>query len=281
MAAKCSHRAIKTVFTLHGLSMLDPGYKTWPIVKYIYRQYFRFFLRWIDQSVFVSRANYDLAKTQGLVKASRVIHNGIDQAQLNFLSTQDARKYLSDRIGSGVDTAFLIGSIGRLSYAKNYEFLIRIFPRFREIHPQARLVIIGEGEKRREYEEIIEQNNLAESVFLVGAIPEAHRYLKAFDLFILPSRYEGFSITLIETLFAGLPVLASDVGGNREIIQDERMLYPSDNAAECIHAFSWLADADNREIVTPLITAKASQFDVSETTDAYLRLYRQLVESKM
>jgi glycosyltransferase involved in cell wall biosynthesis len=275
MAAKRSCQSIRTVFTLHGLSMLDPGYRTWRLVKYMYRQYFRFFLQWVDLPVFVSRTNYDLARSIGLVKSGQVVHNGIDPARLDFLSSGDARQHLADRIGADIGNVFLIGSIGRLSYAKNYEFLIRVFPRLLKIYPQAHLIIIGEGEKRREYEAVIEQNNLAENVFLAGAIPEARRYLKAFDIFVLPSRYEGLSITLAETLFAGVPVLASNVGGNREILSEE-MLYQFDNRTEFIDKFAWLMEVENREMVISTMKERAKQFDAYKTTDNYLRLYREL-----
>ena len=79
-------------------------------------------------------------------------------------------------------------------------------------------VAIGEGEERVLLERQIQSLELKDKVFLAGAVPEAARYLKAFDIFILPSRKEGLPYTILEAGLAGLPVVASAVGGIPEII---------------------------------------------------------------
>lgn len=232
IGAKISKSKPKTIFTFHGLSILDPNYKT--LFKWFYFLIFKFLLKFIDIPVFVCQANLKWAKEKKLVKNGAVIYNGIEVPE--FLEREVSRKFFEEKIKISLKDKFLIGSIGRLDYAKNYEFLIEIFPEILKIKKESLLIIIGEGSKRKNLEKLIEKVNLKEKIFLIGEIKDAAKYLKAFDLFILPSRYEGLSITLIETLFAKIPVLASNVGGNEEIVGKE-CVFELNNKKEFLEKF--------------------------------------------
>ncbi len=83
-----------------------------------------------------------------------------------------------------------------------------------------RLIIIGEGTERKNLQQLIKELNLTKSVFLVGAINEAARLLKAFDIFVLSSRSEAYGYVLHEAGLAELPVIATNVGGIPEIIKN-------------------------------------------------------------
>ncbi len=216
IGAKISKSKPKTIFTFHGLSILDPNYKKDWHLKFIYWLVFKFLLFFVDIPVFVSKNNLEIAKKLKLVKNGVVIYNGIPEPE--FLEREIARKFFEEKTKIDLKDKFLIGSIGRLDYQKNYEFLIKIFPEILKIRKNAILIIVGEGQERKKLEKLIEEKNLKEKIFLIGEIKDASKYLKAFDLFVLPSRYEGLSITLIEALFAKIPILASDVGGNKEIV---------------------------------------------------------------
>ena len=217
IGAKISKKRPKTIFTFHGLSILDPNYKS--LFKWFYFLIFKFLLKFIDIPVFVCKENLKLAKEKKLVKEGFVIYNGIETPK--FFEKEEARKFFEEKIKISLKDKFLIGSIGRLDYQKNYEFLIKIFPEILKVKNGAIGVIVGEGPKRKKLEKLIEKLNLKEKIFLVGEIKDASRYLKAFNLFVLPSRYEGLSVTLIETLFAQVPVFVSNVGGNEEIVEKE------------------------------------------------------------
>jgi glycosyltransferase involved in cell wall biosynthesis len=216
ISAKISKSKSKTVFTIHGLSILDPNYEKNFWLKPIYWLIFKFLLSFVDVPVFVSKKNLEDAKKLKLVKDGVVIYNGIIEPE--FLEREIARKFFEEKIKIDLKDKFLIGSIGRLDYQKNYEFLINVFPEILKIKPEAIAIIVGEGPERKKLENLIEKANLKEKIFLIGELKDASKYLKAFDLFILSSRYEGLSITLIEALFAQIPILTSDVGGNKEIV---------------------------------------------------------------
>ena len=127
LGAKLSKNKPKTVFTVHGMSMLDENYKKAPVLKAIYKIFFKFFFKFVDEPVFVSKHNLGLGKQLGLAKKENLVYNGLAQTELNFYTREEARKKIlpplyKGRTEEGLKDFFLIGSIGRLAYQKNYEF---------------------------------------------------------------------------------------------------------------------------------------------------------------
>ncbi|OGM93288.1 hypothetical protein A2372_02730 [Candidatus Wolfebacteria bacterium RIFOXYB1_FULL_54_12] len=224
----------KIVFTLHGLSIVDPNFSASKIMKRLYRLLFKFLLSLVDESVFVSKENLEYATRVGLLAKGTVIHNGIAANALRFLSRDEARTSLSALTKTNLSNSFIIGSIGRLAYPKNYEFLIDTLPDILRDIPDAIVLVIGEGPEREKYERMIGLRKLSSSVFFVGELVDAYQYIKAFDLFTLPSEYEGMSITLIEAMFAEVPILASRVGGTPELLDDPKQTYALDDAEDFI-----------------------------------------------
>ncbi|MEM2772652.1 MAG: glycosyltransferase, partial [Candidatus Pacearchaeota archaeon] len=261
IGAKFSKSKPKTIFTFHGLSILDPYYQKNKILKIIYWFVFKFLLLFIDIPVFVSNHNLEITKRMKLTNKGVVIYNGIPE--LEFLDKETSKKFLEEKSKISLTNKFIIGSIGRLDYQKNYEFLIKIFPEILKIKENAIAIIIGEGEERKKYENLIEKLNLKDKFFLIGEIKDASRYLKAFDLFVLPSRYEGMSITLIEALFAQIPILASDVGGNKEIVGEE-CIYEFNNLNEFLIKFK------NHQIPP---REKINDFKIRNTINNYLKIF--------
>jgi len=261
VGAKISKSKPKTVFTIHGLSILDPNYKKNIWLKPIYWLIFKFLLSFVDVLVFVSNKNLEDAKKLKLVKNGVVIYNGIPEPE--FLEREAARKFFEEKLKINLKNKFVIDSIGRLDYSKNYEFLIEIFPEILKIKPGAIAIIVGEGPERKRLENLLEKLNLKEKIFLIGELKDASKYLKAFDLFILPSRYEGLSITLIEALFAQIPSLASDVGGNEEIV-----------GKECIfkNEKEFLEKIKNPE----LSKTERKIFELENMVKGYLKVYQSL-----
>ena len=232
----------KIIFSVHGLSLIDGGHKASALIKKLYRLFFKLAFSKLDEIVFVSRLNKDFARRTNLIKASnekkaKLIYNGLDIGEHYFIDREIARKFLErvlrekfnsldaskKEIEFGAEEifsseAFIYGSIGRLAYPKNYEFLITNHQEVLKFKPSARLIIIGEGPERGKYEALIKTYGLEKSVFLLGEINEASHYLQAFDLFVLPSVFEGLSLSLIEAKVSGISVLASRVGGNEEVL---------------------------------------------------------------
>ncbi len=280
-AKKCLPRSKpRTIFTVHGLSLLDENYKKANWLKAFYLFYFKFFLKFVDKLIFISAENQKQTKSLNIAQENHIIYNGLEPSSINMLSHHEAQGQLSSAADPKLHLnwidSFAIGSVGRLSYQKNYDFLINIFPKILRVIPNAKLIIIGEGEDRAKLEEMIKTRKLKKSIFLTGNIINSARYLPAFDLFILPSRYEGLPLTLIESLFAGLPMLVTEVGGNTEILNNSSsQMYKLNDEDDFLTKFKNLAQHKmNREYLSKQNKEQAKNFLLSKSVNKYLELYK-------
>ena len=114
----------------------------------------------------------------------------------------------------------LAGFVGRLTWAKDHATLIRAFRLVRERLPDTALVLIGDGPLRAGLETLARAEGIADRVFFLGDRNDIHALLRGLDLFVMSSITEGYSIALLEACAAALPIVATDVGGNAEIVRD-------------------------------------------------------------
>lgn len=119
---------------------------------------------------------------------------------------------------------FVIGSVGRMAEVKDYPTLIRAFVQLVRAVPNGRdrlrLVIVGDGPTRAQCEKLIGAKKVEHLVWLAGESENVPEMLRAFDLFVLPSLGEGISNTILEAMATGLPVIATKVGGNPELVEE-------------------------------------------------------------
>ncbi len=172
-------------------------------------------LKRIERVVVVNR---QMLAHPGL-KASRlsnplVVDNGIAPFSRTWSINSD--DIISEFCREGV----VIGSVGRLSREKGYQFLIEAFSQFHRQVPEAKLVIIGEGYERKALGDLIHCKGLETRVLLPGYIPNAWRYLPLFRMFVISSLTEGLPITLLEAMQTGLPIVSTRVGGIPDVLQD-------------------------------------------------------------
>jgi len=184
--------------------------------------------RWVNYFVAVSdEIRLWLVNEVGLDKKKVVtIYNGVDTEK--FCPPADKGK-MKQSLGIDPDT-FIIGTVGRLDRVKNYQMLLKAMLLQKGFDFPCKLLFIGEGPDRASLEEFTGKNRLRNVEFL-GEKQNVSDYLKAFDLFVLPSLAEGMSNTILEAIASGLPVVATRVGGNSEMIQDGTtgLLVPSDD----------------------------------------------------
>ena len=136
-----------------------------------------------------------------------VLNNAINTEDCRF--NEQKRKKYRDLFGIA-DDEILIGSIGGLRPQKNQIFLLQLLVELRKKKDCYKLMIIGEGGLRTEFEDFIEDNDLKDYVILPGARNDAKAILSAFDLFLFPSLFEGFGLVLLEAQANGLDCIASE-----------------------------------------------------------------------
>lgn len=136
----------------------------------------------------------------------RIMKNGIEVERFRY--SPETRRRIRAELCLG--DAFVFGTVGRLSYAKNPEFLIDLIFEVQKKHPKVKLMIVGDGELRKALEDQIRKSGLEDNVLLLGWKPDVENYLQAMDCFLLPSRFEGLGIAAIEAAASGLPCAVSD-----------------------------------------------------------------------
>jgi glycosyltransferase involved in cell wall biosynthesis len=180
------------------------------------------------------------------------IYNGIDADSLTFLSREEARK----RLLTSDSNEPLIGCVANFYKTKGLEYLIEAARIMAEVPPPIfkplKFIIIGEGRLRPKLEGLIKRYGLEDKIILAGRISNAYQYLKAFDVFVLPSLKEGFPWIILEALAAKVPIIASQVGALPEIIGEEFLVTPG-NADE-------LAKKIGRLVEQPKIPTLKSEF---------------------
>jgi glycosyltransferase involved in cell wall biosynthesis len=166
----------------------------------------------------------DARKSLPNYKAQNIqtVHNHIDVEKNRsvLLSRDDARAQL------GLDeSSFVIGNVGRLHPDKDQTTLIEAFALALPKTPSAKLVIIGDGRLKGELENLIISLGCEQHILLLGQVPEASRYYKAFDVFALSSYYEPFGMVLLEAMSAAIPIICSNCGGGAEVVGDKGLLF--------------------------------------------------------
>jgi len=147
--------------------------------------------------------------------------NGIDPPFCGALKAQAAR--LRQRLGIGPNKT-VVGTLARLAPQKGIDLFIQAAVLVKDRLPGTIFLVGGSGPLRHELERLVEVLGLKGSLRFIGKLEEVHPYLAALDVFVLPSRSEGLSLTLMEAMACGVPVVAVAVGGVPEVVGEDGLL---------------------------------------------------------
>jgi sugar transferase (PEP-CTERM/EpsH1 system associated) len=262
----------------HGRDSYDPSG-----LNKTYRRLRRFVSPAIHKFVAVSHELASWLSADVGIQASRVVEicNGVDSTRFSPANPDSTSLRESFGCNSG---HFVIGFAGRFEPIKDPLNLILAVisllhnrPEFRQI---LRLVMIGEGSLRPKCQAVLEMAGLRDIACLPGSRSDIPDVMRSFDVFVLPSQGEGLSNTILEAMASGLPVVATDVGGNGELVDRRTGLLVPASSPEL------LADAlgrylDDRTLVRQhgdLARRKAeNSFSIDQMVMAYTRLYDSLL----
>ena len=229
----------------------------------------RRFLRWTGTD-FVSCS--DLASDWMFPNVKRknitVIHNGVDLDQFRFdPAARDAmRKEWS------LEDAFVLGHVGRFEYQKNHEYLVKVFAEVKKQLPQAKLFLVGEGSLQDAIRRQVSDLGLTDDVIFAGLSNEVPKLLSGFDVFVLPSHFEGLPIVGVEAQAAGLPVVFADTITKEAKLTEDVTYLPIEEKDLPAWAEAVSAAADLRR-QDPYETLKARHFSLEDTVSEFLALY--------
>jgi glycosyltransferase involved in cell wall biosynthesis len=170
----------------------------------------------------------------------------------------------------------VIGNVARLSEQKGQRFLVDALPRIAERHPGARVALVGDGPLRAALERQAASLGVAEHVVFAGQRHDVPRWLASFDVFALPSLFEGLCYAVIEAQAAGVPVVATPVGGVRDTVVDGEtgILVPAEDSAALADAIVRLLDdpAEARRLATEA-ARRATRFSRDRMVRETIALY--------
>jgi len=203
-------RVPEIVFTAHGWEFNGPR-PEWQ--KSILKFFVWLTLLFSSKVICVSEKMQSDVETWPFIKRKlTVIHNGV--APFDLLPREQARAEL----GIHPDT-FVVGTISELRKIKGPDILLRAWKDFRKDNDGV-LVVIGDGEERDTLHALTRALGISDSVYFLGFMDNARKFLRAFDVFVLASRSEALGYVLIEAGYASLPVIATEVGGIPEVVKD-------------------------------------------------------------
>lgn len=266
----------KIIFTAHGWAFNENRSAISKIIlKIIY---------WITiisshKTIIVSNGMGKFIKKWPFIKNKIInIYNGVTEYPL--LEKTQSREMLSEKYPSLKNYMGdkWIGTIAELHSIKNLDVAIRAINEIQKESTDLKYIIIGEGEKRKELEKLIKTHKLDNVVFLIGAITEAGKYLKAFDLFLLPSRSEGLPYVLLEAGLAKIPTIATNVGGIPEIISDKKtgLLVRPNNEKEPASAIKYYLENPSLmiEYANNLKNKVQIEFSIEQMIARTLKVYK-------
>jgi glycosyltransferase involved in cell wall biosynthesis len=244
---------------------------------------YRFTDRWASITTNVSQSAVNRYVSAGAAPAGRVVclPNGVDVSQFH---PDDERRIAVRHSLALEDDQCVILAIARFEEAKNHAGMLRAFARVLEVHPSATLLLAGQGTILNAVRTLAVALHVADSVRFLGIRKDIPDLMRASDLYLMSSLWEGLPVVLLEAAASGLPAVATDVGGNATAVLDGtsgRIVPANDDAALAAAVIEVLnmAPAARRSWGHAARELVQSSFSLESVADQWLGLYKKLVES--
>lgn len=232
-----------------------------------------------DRLIPVSHRMYQQIIRQPGIRKDQIImiRNAIPHEQFNVPEQRiECRKELG--LSSNL---MVLGYIGRIQKVKRIDLLLEAFTQITRVYPSTRLVIVGDGEAKPQLESYAVEAGISNKIIWTGFRKDIPRILAAMDIYVQTSSNEGLSLSILEAMAAGKPVVATDVGGNSEIIKNEvsGLLIANDTIDEIVKAVSKLLDNSELKNRLSLDGLKLIQkdFSLDSMVDGYRNLYKSTI----
>jgi glycosyltransferase involved in cell wall biosynthesis len=243
------------------------------------RKAYRLFEKWLGKLgtilIAVSEMERDHAVALGMPPESvAVVPNGIALADL------PDRASVRNELGIDAD-ATVVGFVGRLFAQKAPAVLLRAFAQSNAQESRAILAMVGDGPMRAELDVLAEELGITEKIRWLGA-RNGQRTMPAFDVFALPSLYEGMPYVALEAAHAGLPIVASRVSGISSVVRDDENGYvvePGDVGGFAMALDKLLLDPERRERFSAPSLSRVQEWTLDRMVDDTIKVYEQVLDA--
>jgi sugar transferase (PEP-CTERM/EpsH1 system associated) len=270
-AARLAGRGVRVVHGEHGMFQHEPRRR-----QLLGRVAYPF----ADRVIAVARDQEAILRDLG-VPAEKLltIFNGVDLDRF-----QPSEEALAHRHEVGcADAKAVIGCVGRLSEEKGHRYLIEAFQGISRAWAGVHLVIVGDGPLRKDLERYASGLACADRVHFTGRRQDVHEIYPMFDVFVLPSLSEGLPNAVLEAMACGRPVVATDVGGTREILDTRTaLMVPPGSAARLADAIVRLLEDSvlRRQLGEALRVHVEEHWSLKRMVEDYSRVYSELASSR-
>lgn len=251
-AKKARKNGTKVIYTAHGFHF----YKGAPLLNWlIYYPIEKWMSKYTDCLITINQEDYGLAKRNFKAKQIELVSGvGISEERFNFTMTAEEKHKLKESIGLKDDDYVLI-QVGELNKNKNQIMAIKTMKELVEINRNIKLLIVGKGKLEQFYRDKIKEYNLQNNVYTLGYRKDIPELMKISNILLSLSYREGLPVNVIEGMVSGLPVIATDCRGNRDLIKNEEKGYIVN-----INDVTKL-----KECILNIYNCKVSKFNKSET----------------
>ncbi|MHB8862488.1 MAG: glycosyltransferase [Pirellulaceae bacterium] len=231
-----------------------------------------------DAVIAPSESVAQVLKSRGVGAPIRVIPTGVDTARFVNGDGPGVRRKLNLP-----DGAWVVGHVGRLAPEKNLKFLAEAVAKFLQRHRRAHFLVVGGGPSEENMREVFQSAGLQDRLHLIGALQgqELVDAYHAMDVFAFASQSETQGMVLTEAMAAGVPVVALDASGVREVVIDgvNGRLLPTADLRSFVRALDWMAkqSPQRQQALRASALARAQEFAMSRMADEALELYGTLV----
>lgn len=242
-----------------------------------YRQSARIAKKHADLLIAVSKEEKRIVTGKGFPEERvRVVYNGYELSE-----GSDEKKIAGLREEHGLDGHLIIGNLGRLHKTKRLDILVKAFARLaQESEKKLTLLFIGEGPHQKKLEKLAEKEGIGERVLFTGFIPRGDRVLNVFDIFVLPTTFEGCSNVLVEVMAKGLPIITTDIPSVAWMFEDaaSAMLVPQNSVTDLYGGLKQLALNENRrsDLSKGAHERYSSEFTAAKMVGKIDTVYREL-----
>ncbi|HKU63224.1 MAG TPA: glycosyltransferase [Gemmatimonadales bacterium] len=238
----------------------------------------------VDHMTIISQAAAERFVGEGIVPAAllEVVPNGVDTERYRLVPP-GTRERLRQSLGLGAEFTWL--AVGRFEAAKDYPNMLRAFARVRAARREAVLLLVGRGSLQPETESLAAELGLEGAVRFVGTREDVPEFMTAADGYVMSSAWEGMPMVLLEAAAARLPIVATRVGGNQEVVRDGEtglLVPPGDDEAlgTAMLRLMALPEAERRAMGARGHDHVRQHYGLARVVDRYEAVYREVLRRK-
>ena len=270
-AKKARKKRTRVIYTAHGFHF----FKGAPIFNWIiYYPIENWLSKYTDCLITINQEDYDIAKRKFKAKQIELVHGvGLDTSRLERDISQDEKIRIRKNLDIN-ENDIVCSYVAELNKNKNQLLLINSIKELKEEVHNIKLLLIGEGNLFNEYKRIIEENNLENSIKLLGRREDINELISITDIYLASSLREGLPVNIMEVMYKGIPIIATNNRGHRELIKNNKCGFIIENKEELIEKiYIILNNKDSRNNLTENEKDNVKKYLIENTIKELSKIY--------